>query len=235
MDWLREDLRRDSARSIVNRVWAGYFNVGIIQPTDDLNRPIRRATAPLLDYLTDAFVEHGYDLKWLHREILNSRTYQLSWQPNDTNRLDQRNFSHAMSAPVAGRSRLRCARAGDRRQGRTGSQPAEPTDYRAIGLGSARRSENRGNKAAESLTRWPCSASRRRLTNCDCERSSPASFCKRSSCENDQETFGHARPRPRLAGRGRRKIRPGDLRRRTNRPKASERSEAAACAVVEPN
>ena len=41
-------------------------------------------------------VAHGYDMKWLHREILNSDTYQRSWKPNDTNRLDEKNFSHAV-------------------------------------------------------------------------------------------------------------------------------------------
>ena len=29
------------------------------------------------------------------RDSPRSRTYQLSWKPNDTNRLDERNFSHA--------------------------------------------------------------------------------------------------------------------------------------------
>src|SRR5205085_7687725 len=45
--------------------------------------------------ISAGFVEQGYDMKWLHREITASRTYQLSWRPNDTNRLDQHNFSHA--------------------------------------------------------------------------------------------------------------------------------------------
>ncbi len=35
-------------------------------------------------------------MKWLHREIANSRTYQLSWKPNETNQQDRRNFSHAL-------------------------------------------------------------------------------------------------------------------------------------------
>jgi len=35
-------------------------------------------------------------MKWLHRTIAGSRTYQLSWRPNETNRLDTRNFSHAV-------------------------------------------------------------------------------------------------------------------------------------------
>ena len=50
----------------------------------------------MLDYLARDFIEHKFDLKHLHRRILNSRTYQLTWVPNDSNRLDERNFSHAL-------------------------------------------------------------------------------------------------------------------------------------------
>src|SRR5205807_8702710 len=90
--WL---LRPDNpyfARAFVNRVWAGYFSAGIIEPPDDLSLANPPSNAALLDYLTKGFIEHGYDMKWLHREIATSRTYQLSWQPNETNRLDLRNF-----------------------------------------------------------------------------------------------------------------------------------------------
>ena len=37
---------------------------------------------------------HGYDLRQLIRTILNSRTYQLSAEPNETNRSDNMNYSH---------------------------------------------------------------------------------------------------------------------------------------------
>ncbi len=96
MKWLRSKNNRFFARAFVNRVWATYFNVGIVNPPDDLSLANPPSNAELLDYLADGFVKHGYDMKWLHREIVNSRTYQLSWRPNETNRLDQRNFSHAV-------------------------------------------------------------------------------------------------------------------------------------------
>ena len=40
------------------------------------------------------FRRHGYDLKHLIRTILNSRTYQLSAEPNESNRADTLNYSH---------------------------------------------------------------------------------------------------------------------------------------------
>ncbi|MEX0725822.1 MAG: DUF1549 and DUF1553 domain-containing protein [Planctomycetaceae bacterium] len=96
MSWLRSPDNRYFVRIFVNRVWAGYFGRGIIEPVDDLNLANPPVNAPLLDYLTESFVERGYDIKWLHREIANSRAYQRSWRPNETNGSDERNFSRAL-------------------------------------------------------------------------------------------------------------------------------------------
>ena len=95
MDWLRAPENPYFAQAIVNRVWAQYFGVGIVSPPDDLNLANAPSNAPLLDYLSSGFVESGYDLKWLHREIVNSDTYQRSWVVNETNALDRRNFSRS--------------------------------------------------------------------------------------------------------------------------------------------
>ena len=75
---------------------AGFLGAGIINPPDDMNLANPPSNAALLDYLTEGFVAHGYDMKWLHREICNSRTYQLSWRPNATNKLDERNYSRSV-------------------------------------------------------------------------------------------------------------------------------------------
>ena len=91
MQWLRDPNNGYFARAFVNRVWANYFNVGIVEPPDDLSLANPPSNKPLLDYLTQGFIDNGYDMKWLHREITSSRTYQLSWQPNETNAKDDLN------------------------------------------------------------------------------------------------------------------------------------------------
>ncbi len=48
---------------------------GIVDPVDDLSLGNPPSNEALLNYLTDEFIAHEFDLKWLHREILNSRTY----------------------------------------------------------------------------------------------------------------------------------------------------------------
>lgn len=96
VEWMRRPDNPYFARAFVNRVWAAHFGVGIIDPPDDQNLANPPSNGPLLDELVRGFVESGFDMKQLHRTILNSHAYQRSWIPNETNRTDSRNFSRAL-------------------------------------------------------------------------------------------------------------------------------------------
>lgn len=92
--WLRKPENPFFAKAIVNRVWAHYFDRGLIDPPDDLS-PFNPSTHPaLLDDLTKGFVAAKFDLKWLHRTILASRTYQQSSAATEANAADRTNYSH---------------------------------------------------------------------------------------------------------------------------------------------
>jgi hypothetical protein len=68
-----------TARVIVNRVWAWHFGRGLVGTPSNFGQLGERPTHPeLLDDLTARFVENGWSLKWLQREIMLSATYQLS-------------------------------------------------------------------------------------------------------------------------------------------------------------
>ncbi|HUE73932.1 MAG TPA: DUF1553 domain-containing protein [Pirellulaceae bacterium] len=95
MDWMRAADNPFFAGALANRLWKHYFGVGLIEPADEINAANPPTNPALLDWLAQDFVAHKFDLKHLHRTILNSRVYQLSWRPNDSNRLDERNYSHA--------------------------------------------------------------------------------------------------------------------------------------------
>lgn len=69
------------AKAIVNRVWAHYFGRGIVDPPDNLSALNPPSHPRLLSELCRRFIEQGYDLKWLHRSILSSRTYQQASLP----------------------------------------------------------------------------------------------------------------------------------------------------------
>ena len=115
MDWMNEPENPWFAKAFVNRVWASYFHIGIVDPPDELNPANPPSHPEMLAWLTKQFVASGYDIRWLHREILSSQTYQRSWRPNDTNQDDRRNFRPGHPPPNPCRSRLRRAEAGFRR------------------------------------------------------------------------------------------------------------------------
>jgi mono/diheme cytochrome c family protein/cytochrome c553 len=75
-----------TARVIVNRVWQRHFGKGLVRTASNFGALGERPTHPeLLDHLATRFVASGWSLKWLHREILLSSTYQLSSRPDARN------------------------------------------------------------------------------------------------------------------------------------------------------
>jgi hypothetical protein len=93
-EWLTSPENPWFARNIVNRTWFWLLGRGIVHEPDDL-RPTNPPENPqLLDYLAKEFVGHKYDLKYIYRLILNSRTYQLTSKANEWNRDDVAHFSH---------------------------------------------------------------------------------------------------------------------------------------------
>jgi hypothetical protein len=96
-DWLTDPANPFFARSVANRVWFHLMGRGIVDPVDDFRDSNPASNDELLDALARNFAEHGYDLRLLVTTIMKSRTYQLSAEPNDTNRDDGKYFSHAVT------------------------------------------------------------------------------------------------------------------------------------------
>jgi hypothetical protein len=95
--------RRDNpyfTRAIVNRLWAHYLGRGLVEPIDDLRATNPASNEPLLDALAEHLIELRYDLKAFTQTLLRSQVYQLSAQPNDSNRLDEQNYSRAAWKPL---------------------------------------------------------------------------------------------------------------------------------------
>jgi Protein of unknown function (DUF1553)/Protein of unknown function (DUF1549) len=85
------------AKSVVNRIWFHLNGRGIVDPVDDFRESNPSANDELLDALGKDFVVHKYDVKYLIRTIMNSRTYQLSAQTSELNKDDNKYFSHAVT------------------------------------------------------------------------------------------------------------------------------------------
>jgi Protein of unknown function (DUF1553)/Protein of unknown function (DUF1549) len=95
VDWMCRPENPFFARAIVNRIWAQFMGRGIVDPVDDFRASNPPTNEPLLDWLAQDFVAHGYDLKHLMATIMRSRTYQLSSLPNPDNVRDTKNFSRS--------------------------------------------------------------------------------------------------------------------------------------------
>jgi len=178
--WLIDDDNPFFAPAFVNRVWNHYFGVGLVNPVDDLNAGNPPSNAQLMEYLSDGFIEHDFDMKWLHREILLSDTYQRSWKTNETNQHDERHFSY---------SRLR-------------RLPAEVL-VDAIEQSTANSSRNEtylDDTTQRKITAHPRSLSPNsidyalaifgkptRATNCDCERTAQPTLLQNLFIRNDRE------------------------------------------------
>lgn len=99
-DWLTQPDNPYFARSFVNRVWAHYFGVGIVNPVDDFSLANPPTNSRLLDALAAEFTKSGYDLRKLEKSILQTRAYQLSSKPNNTNVHDKNNFARSYVRPL---------------------------------------------------------------------------------------------------------------------------------------
>jgi hypothetical protein len=77
-DWITRPDNPFFARAIANRVWGQYLGRGLVHPVDNLSPANRPSHPELLELLTQAMKDHKFDLKWYIRELVSSRTYQLS-------------------------------------------------------------------------------------------------------------------------------------------------------------
>jgi hypothetical protein len=95
-EWLIAPDNPYFSKALANRVWFHLFGRGIVDPVDDFRDSNPAANDELLDALAKDLIKNKYDVKYLIRTIMRSRSYQLSTQTNDFNRDDFKYFSHAI-------------------------------------------------------------------------------------------------------------------------------------------
>ncbi len=167
-DWIARPDNPFFARAQVNRIWYHLIGRGIVDPIDDFRASNPPANGPLLDALAQDFVAHRFDLRHLARTIMTSRTYQLSAVPNETNRDDETNFSHALVRPLQAEQVLDAL-------AQVTAVPAKfngyPTGTRAVQLPGVRPTRQRDDRPAEGELFLQRFGKPERLLSCECERS----------------------------------------------------------------
>ncbi|WP_425615888.1 DUF1553 domain-containing protein [Anatilimnocola sp. NA78] len=94
VEWLRRPDNPYFSKAMVNRVWAHYFGRGIIDPPDNLSEFNPPTHPELLKELSDGFIREKYNLRWLHRTILTSRTYQQASTPAAGAEADKTHYAY---------------------------------------------------------------------------------------------------------------------------------------------
>jgi hypothetical protein len=92
-DWLVSKDNPYFSRSIVNRVWANFTSVGLVEAVDDMRKTNPPTNEKLLDALAAHLSAQGFDLRTLMRTILLSETYQRSSRALPGNGGDRRFYS----------------------------------------------------------------------------------------------------------------------------------------------
>jgi hypothetical protein len=93
-NWLTAKDNPYFARAAVNRLWAHFFGVGLIDPVDDEptdENPVRHPE--LLADLSQQFVAHDYDIKYLIRAFTATKAYQRTSSQSHASQADLRAFA----------------------------------------------------------------------------------------------------------------------------------------------
>ena len=101
-EWLTSAKNPYFARSIVNRIWAHFYGVGLIEKPDDLRVTNPASNEKLLSATAGYLIEQSFDLKALMRTLLQSETYQRSSQPLPGNRQETRFYSRYYPRRLSG-------------------------------------------------------------------------------------------------------------------------------------
>ena len=93
--WMLDPANPFFAHAMANRLWSQFFGKGLVDPVDDFRLSNPASNPALLDAIAAELGRVKFDGKALARTILQSRLYQLSSQPTETNGADTRNFSRS--------------------------------------------------------------------------------------------------------------------------------------------
>jgi hypothetical protein len=167
-NWLTSPGNKLFARAQVNRIWYHLIGRGIVDPIDDF-RPTNPPSIPsLLDALADEFAQHKYDLRHIVRVIMNSRAYQTSVMPNESNVSDESNFSHTLVRRLTAEQLLDA-------QNEVTGVPSRfngyPAGVHAAQIPGVRAARGRERKLSDADVFLKVFGKPERVLTCECERS----------------------------------------------------------------
>ena len=174
VDWMAKPENPLFAKALVNRMWGHFLGRGLVQEVDDLRETNPPSNPELLDALAKDFLDHKLDVKHIIRTIVSSKVYQLSSEPSEANKNDRQNFARFYARRMIAEVLL------DSLDQATGSKTRfsnVASTARAIDLPH----ENFGSYFLDTFDRP------RRVTSCECERSSGGTLAQVLLLANSDE------------------------------------------------
>jgi hypothetical protein len=93
VEWMTAADNSFFARAAVNRMWAHFFGIGLVDQSDGESDEGPANYSGLLDELADAFIAHKYDVKFLIGAITASQAYQRGSAVTHPSQKDPRLFA----------------------------------------------------------------------------------------------------------------------------------------------
>lgn len=185
-EWMTSTSNDRFATVLANRIWQQVIGRGIVDPVDDFRATNPPSNPDLLLAITNHLRGTGtsdgtspgrsaFDLKDLLRLILNSNTYQASAEPDDTNREDESNFSHAQVRRHSAEQLLDATSQALAVPLKFGGYPTGPRASQLPGVHAVRRRDGGPTGADQFLTTF---GKPPRLQSCDCERSDESTLAQ---------------------------------------------------------
>lgn len=174
VDWMVRSDNPFFAKALVNRYWGHLWGRGIVDQVDDMRETNPPSNPELLDALAQEFIHSHFDLKHLLRLMVNSRTYQLSSVQLPENQGDIQNYSRFYPRRLVAEV---LHDAIDQACGVKTAFPNMAADARAVDLPH----ENFGSYFLDAFDRP------RRVTACECERSTSATLAQVLLLANSDE------------------------------------------------
>jgi hypothetical protein len=167
-DWLATPDNGLFVKSQVNFIWYHLLGRGLVEPIDDFRVTNPPANPALLDALATDYADSGFDLRRLVRTIMNSRTYQLAAEPNESNASDENNFARAIVRRLPAETLLdaQCTVLGT-----SAEFNGYPEGTRAGQVKGVQRVRTRDKKAGSADRFLKTFGKPERLLACECERS----------------------------------------------------------------
>jgi Protein of unknown function (DUF1549)/Protein of unknown function (DUF1553) len=167
--WLTTPGNELFVKSQVNFIWYHLLGRGLVEPIDDFRVTNPASNPAVLEALARDYSASGFDLRHIVRTIMSSRTYQLSAEPNETNREDEGDFSRANVRRLSAETLLDAQCFVLDAAADFGGYPAGTRAGQIRGTQRGRSRENRTGSAADRFLKT--FGKPERLLACECERS----------------------------------------------------------------